>query len=288
MSNVSDVQYANFDAFVKENPSWKEELGVKQRDSATYQRILCIWDERKLCYDEHDDKYYPAIDPETQKPYPVLHHEYYATINTKTGDLYFDCRKRKIMAKHLSLLIGRPIHACVKTLWHASIIAPLACELFKLAKGKQVGKEIVEYTWQEVAKHTWQSLQDIVRTPLYGLAMTATSLAGVLLGCIAPNTLYKTREIAGRLERAMLRIDDIHDEYPRLWLLTPCFNPISNLFKDRGKHMEFSKSAVRHHLIDFAHTRVNNRRSCRTIFNDCGRLLPWNGKAYKSAALPSE
>lgn len=255
-SNFVDVGFSqarqDFTQFQKNDPNWENKLNVYLRDDAIYKRVKITIENTKFKFDN----------------------EYHACINTQTGDLYLDCRKRKIMARHLCLSIARPVHTCIKTLWHASVILPLALEIFQLAKGSQSAKDL--------ANHTLKSLKNIVRTPFYGTAITITHVVGVILGCIRPNTLYKTREIAGRLERNMLEVDDILKGGP--WVLAPCFSPIDHLFFSQPENNNSVTIQDASRLLDiFGRAQIRFRQNRRAIFNDCMFLHPKN-QPYISAA----
>ncbi|MDR3624328.1 MAG: hypothetical protein P4L16_04215 [Chlamydiales bacterium] len=241
-----------FQNFIDTHPNWERSFGVYKRDDDVYKRMICYSDE--LC---------------------GRIHEYHACINTNSGEVYFDCRKRKILAKHITLTFLRPVHTCVKTLWHASIIAPLAVEIFKLLKGTQ--------TIKDLGKNTLRSLADIFRTPAYGIAITITHIVGVILGCISPNTLYKTREIAGKLERYLLRVNTIRGA--GIWVLTECFNPIRNIPGKEGLKSMPKDHEIREMLKDFGASAVWARMTIRILFNDCCLLFPQDQR-YVSAAKP--
>ena len=246
------MSYSSFSDYKVKNPTWENTYGIYQRDALVYKRLVCRWKEND-----------------------ARNHEFHACINTQTGDIYLDCRKRKIFAKHLALAIARPLHTCIKTLWHATLIGPLALEIFKVMQGKQ--------TLKDLGKNTLKSLADIVRTPVYGLAMTITNLVGLILGVVSPNTLYETRAIAGKLEREMLRVDHIF-KADKMWQLSPCFSPIKRfLTKHEGKYVERTREDLDQMLLQFAKSNIKFRRKYPVIFNDCGRLLPAD-KEYISSA----
>lgn len=221
-----------------EYPNWSTIYEVYQRDDPTFRRIPCIWQENV-----------------------ANRHEYHATVNIKTGELYLDCRKRKIFVKHLVLSVLRPLNTCMMTIWHASIIAPLAVEILAVIRGNQ--------SIRDLGINTAESLADIIRTPLYGLAITVVHVAAIILAPISPNSLYKTREIAGKLERKMLRVESIL--HADAWLVVHCFSPVSNISIRRPE--------------TFAKQVISFRRNHSFIFNDCGKILPEN-KTYISAAKP--
>ncbi len=143
-----------------------------------------------------------------------------AIVNIKTGDIYLNDSKILIFCKHLvRLLLLLPIYTAVKTGWHLSIIGPLAYEIFNTYKGLQNKTTCV--------KHVILSLQDIVRTPVYQLAIAITLIFALIIAPFSPTSLYKTREWIGHLDRDLLRIETIHQESP--WLITRCYSPFRNL-----------------------------------------------------------
>lgn len=218
--------------------TWNNFL-VYKRDDSIFQRVILPWTE--------DDQ----LDGDRVED--VLHHEYHACANIKTGDIYLDCRRRKIALKHFTLALFRPIHFTIKTIWHATIVGPLIKESILTFRGKNK---------EPLSCRMIKSCADIFRTPAYGVAMTVTHVVGLLLGCISPNTLYKTREIAGKLEYAFLR-----GKTQDAW--APCFMPIRKI--------------TSYNLSDFGKKNIRFRRNKRAIFNDCCLLLSVE-KAYISAA----
>lgn len=233
----------SFDQFIKLNPNWEKDFNVYQRDDSVYKRIKCIVEKK---------------------------HEYHMCINTKTGEIYFDCRRRKIWAKTLVLTIARPTHTIAKTLWHLSIIAPLAYEVLKVYKKEQ--------TFKDLKLHTFQSFLDIGRTPFYGTVLTVLHISALVMGCIKPNTLYKTRALAGRLERRFLRIEQANQSH---YMLSPCFSPPRNI-----AHFSDNSKDIKTELEKFARAAIRYKQTNRKLFNDCYRLLD-SEKAYISAASKS-
>jgi hypothetical protein len=207
----------DFSTFVSTYPDWETIFNVYTKDSSKYKRIICSWEED--CLDKK------------------IMHEFHATINTTNGDIFLDCSRRKLFAKHIMLIIARPIHIAIKTLWHLSIFGPLTIQIFKLYKGQSSLKELTT--------HTFHSLSDIVRTPLYGLAMTVTYIAGIILGSFCPNSLYYTRDAAGWLERTLLRESKVFKTTP--WALSPCFSPMYNLQSIAERHIIFLENDYKKH-----------------------------------------
>jgi len=254
--NISE-KILRFDEFKRKFPKWESDFNVYQRDDAIYQRIKCE------C---------------TLKS--GITHVYHATINIETGDIYLDCRKRKIFAKHITFSLIRPIHITLKTIWHLTMIGPIFCE-FK--------KDPQKRSFWNVAR----SIEDIVRTPFYGLAMTAVSIGAIIAAAYNPNSLYKSRDIISLLEKKLHRTDELwYVPFPKP--LSPCFSPLGNLAtieKDWArrekngspKKVPQNKKNIKIAMARMASLQVNFRQNTKAAFNDCYHLYP-KDKAYMSAA----
>jgi hypothetical protein len=227
-----------FEKFISRYSDWKTEFNVSVRDHERYQRIRI-----------------EAVGDDQIK------HVYAATIDVQTGGIYLDCRKRKIFAKHVTLAIARPIHTVVKTIWHASIVGPLLLEVGKSAFTEQTA-------WKGV-KNFGHSLADIVRTPYYGLLMTAHHLYGMIETLFSSNSLYESRDRIGALERKLLRVDQITDG--GFWLLSACFSPLANIATAHEKYRAWNTEDG---LEAFALAQVNFRSERRALFNNCYGLHP--------------
>lgn len=199
----------HFTTFVEQNPNWKEQFRVVKRDSERFQRILCA------CKVNGFD------------------HNYWATIDTKTGGIYLDCTRRKIFAKSVALAIVRPIHTVIKTIWHLTIFLPMIesairnYKLYRKETNPAKQEELKSKLFYQFLTDNWHSFADIFRTPVYGFAMTMTYLAGVTAALFNPNALYYTRLAGGTLEYQLLRAKDWREA--GFWKLSPCFSPFKNI-----------------------------------------------------------
>ncbi|MGK5595320.1 MAG: hypothetical protein ACSNEK_08190 [Parachlamydiaceae bacterium] len=266
--------YLNFLIFKENNPDWENEFGIIQRDSAKFKRIICRWKENK----NHV-------------------HIFLATINVETGEVYLDCRRRKILAKHLSLAVTRPIFTLIRLIWHLTIIGPLSVEAMELSKEIKKEKEKKNFQQHELRNHVFKLLSismlrnfvDILRTPMYGAAMTIVSIVALPLGVFNPNSLYTTRAIVGRLERRLLRVNNgITRDSCNLnhKSLSPCFSPIEEMFP-ADLTAPPSKQELKDTFERLAHANVRFRKSSRAIFNDCFHLLK-EDQTYVSAAAKTK
>lgn len=193
-------------------------------------------------------------------------HSYHACINVETSGIFIDCRRRRILAKHITLIVLRPLHTVVKTAWHLSILAPIALEGYRLLKGKTSQDD----AWVSIK----QSCADIVRTPLYGVSMTVVHIAAVVFAGFSPNSLYRTREIAGELEQKLLRT---YRPWKNIWCLNPCFSP-------EYKRVDHDYEQW---LANYAMDQIRHLRTSRNLFQSCGRLLPKNA-IYQSSATAGD
>lgn len=226
-------------------------------ENSKWGRLLCTWHEKK---------------PDGTQ----LHHTYSALLNVKTLEMYIDCRPQKIFAKCLALLFARPVHTFFKTLYHLSL-ADVAYEIFKGANGEQSKRQTLI--------NSAKSLADIIRTPIYGIAMTITNLAGLILGLICSKTLYDTREILGKLEESLN-----WGTRRTLTTLAPCFQPISLLALTNSPplHQEdsiyYSNDSLEVGLSNYARWAIRFRRRKYNCFDQLQGTLEPN-RIYISKAL---
>lgn len=235
------------------------------KETKKWGKIICVWDEVK-----NDGQ--------------NLHHIYSATINLNNGDLYLDCRRRKIWAKCAVLTIGQPIKIAIKTGYHLSMI-PVAKEIFKTLKGKQTKKEL--------CINCAKSLADTVRTPLYGVALTITSLAAMIAIPFRPNLAYDFREAYGKIEQS-LHWGVKHDK----GTLSLCFQPIFNIDSNKSHYamdknyadteypeiLDPESEMLHRRLANYSRSLILFRRNHRNLFNDRMKKLD-SSIAYKSMNL---
>lgn len=194
-------------------------------------------------------------------------------IDLQTGDVYLDCSKRKIWAKCVVLTLGRPLCGLAKTIYHLFAPISIPVEIFRaMSLGREQGKsssEIAAMAWHSVKN----SLADIIRTPLYTIAIIIVTLAGTIIGPFAPHKLYDIRALAGRLE------SDLNRGKQNDWTIAPCFQPIDNLMKIHEEN--YKKTDTRYEddstlqgLNNLARKYVKFMRSNRVPLNNCGMLLP--------------
>jgi len=236
------MQTNSFENFKITNPNYETEIGIYQLDSEKYKRVVIQWKETE-----------------------IINHVYHACISTETGDLYFDCSREKLLAKHFSLVFATPLYTYTKTWWHFFTLGPLIFRIIQWTSGNLSDTELATFL-----EH---SFIDIVRTPLYGIALTITHIAAGILYFFDPNLLYKTREVATYLERSMLRVENIEDA--GAWALSPCLGPFINIGQFQNSE------EVKEKLDNFLQKHISFRRKYRILFNDSLTLLGLN-EAYIS------
>lgn len=220
-------------------------------------RIDCQWIENK--------------NNETQ-----LTHHFFPLINKKTGDIYLDCSKRKIYVKFIVHSILRPVLILGKTLYHTaffiSIPHTIAQTIIQGKKQELAGGKIAKLC----VKNSFKSLADIVRTPLYGVAMEVVSATALIVGPLAPRSLYNLREAIGALVRSL----NWNDKEKYMDDLFICFQPLKHLdhmiTRAEQQDEEDPDDYVKHQLSWFAQGSIEFRREARTPFNDCFRLVDPN------------
>lgn len=227
-------------------------------ENSKWGRIDCQWIEQK----ENDD--------ETK-----LKHHFFPLINKKTGEIYLDCSKRKIYVKFFVHSIIRPVLILGKTLYHTAFFISIPHIIAKtITKGKKnelSGGEIAK----QCLKNSVKSLADIIRTPLYGVAMEVISVTALVVGPLAPRSLYTLREAVGALVRSLNWND--RQEYMNDMFI--CFQPLKNLNRMITRAEEQQKNPVAFiqiQLNNYAQDNIEFRREERALFNDCFKLVDPN------------
>lgn len=276
-----------------DNTDWKKKFEVIETDPiVNFGRIALRWrDEACNCGDEDCG----------QKE--DINHIYASAIDLKSGDIYLDCRPRKLWVKNLIGVALRPIVLIGKTLSHVLFI-PTFIEL-----GKIFSQNKADRNWAEFRNKSWQSIKDIGRTPLYETAMLVLHVVSVIFGAMCPPVLYKIRQVIGRLEIDLNRIDSSKKLYNNVficgegWVLTPCLVPIGNLAQmlypqrdnegnilrdvnDNPILEENTEENIKENLNLKGRKLVEYRQENCEPLNDCGNLYPRN-IPYISKATPS-
>lgn len=190
---------------------------VSRRSDGNYlQRLVIVWNER--------------FEQGTTRQ--RLQHVFAAGIDTK-NQVYIDCKKRLIYAKILLSTLFRPIFGTALTLYSLSMIP-----IFKAIASTCSGK----ITSAEAFHRSVKSLADIVRIPLYEVVMIVVGCAALLIGPLAPSTLYRFRELIGKIERSKC-----YGEFEGGFALTPCFQ--SRQLKQMVNQFGFGEGRLEDHPI---------------------------------------
>ncbi len=216
---------------------------------------------------------------EQNKQGTILKHTYAAAIDRKAWNFYLDDKPAKIYAKCLAQLILRPIHTALKTIYHLSVVAPLLYEISQTRHRRQ--------SKQDGLKNMLKSLADIVRTPLYGLAIKITSAAILMLGPFLPDGMYAGRALLGKIEQ-MANWGKKHAS----WTMAGCFQPFdmsaleAYQFDDCKKDtLYYSDDPLERQLTNFGRRLIHYRRHNFDIFS-CFRLK--DDEAYLSPILAGQ
>lgn len=215
-----------------------------------------------------------------------IEHLYQYNVNLKTGDLYLDCTKAKLVSKCMVYVLIKPFMFAAKTLGHLSGISlavGIYQEVQKIKNEEKDGNKIS--LKDKTVRHLnvlKNELCDIVRTPIYGVALTAIGLVGATVAPFAPKSfIFKVVETIGKIEVLLNRGNKESG-----WILFACFLPIQTINSlntlETGwgswnyKNTEYPNEVTptEKGLINLAGVQINFRRKNRAIFNDCFRLLP--------------
>jgi len=260
------MQPTSFQNWLKSNSIVEEQISHSEGKDFRWARLKTCWEEKKNGLDT------------------TLFHRCAFILDLQTGDVHLDCSKKKIWTKCFALSFARPLVGLVKTAYHVCLPISLPIEIFKaISKGrqeKQSAKDIAGLAWSNVK----MSLVDIVRTPVYTLALTIIAIAAVIIGPFAPRKLYEFRHLEGQLEIDLVRGQD------EFWMIAPCFHSFYNLMDIHKKDKvhddtKYHNDPTMHGCNNITRNYVIRRRSNRLLCNDCGTLLSEN-KAYTSPAFP--
>jgi hypothetical protein len=134
--------------------------------------------------------------------------------NSVTGDAFNSDTRGTIVQKHIGLIVGRPLHALIRTVFELTMI-PFTVSLLR---HNLCGVENIE---------PFRHVEDAYRILGYSARMELISLKIVLLGLFCPiDWLYDDREAYGKLEREMNWGERSNQPYT----LAPCMQRIANIF----------------------------------------------------------
>lgn len=183
-------------------------------------------------------------------------------INRETGDFYEDTTKKKIYVKMLAHTLRRPLFV-LDTLYY--VCFPVAMTIAYRKARKEMEESVKLFSESEIKARCRQAafnaLADIVRTPVYGIAMIVVSATALIVGPLAPKKLYDFREMENQLMRKYYRIPNGHfttpfecflsinniqrqEKYSRRYLDTVYSNPNSKI---ENAMNNYTKAFINHH-----------------------------------------
>lgn len=116
-------------------------------------------------------------------------------------------------------------------------------------------------------------MKNIVRTPLYGLAMTIVNVVALILSPFSPNFLYRSRALIGELETNHLYSNERLNEDS--WAVAECMGPYRNMVSTyNGIFIRDRTETVRKCMLNqFAAKQIEFRTNTRSLLNDFFLLL---------------
>jgi hypothetical protein len=207
--NIADTVSALFSTDEEVRSCLEGQILPRRSDGNYLQRLVIVWNE--------DFRVGVGADAQINK----LQHVFTAGIDTK-NQVYIDCNKRLICLKIVLSTLFRPIVGTAFTLYSLSMIP-----IFKAIASARSG----EITRSEAFDRSVKSLADIVRIPLYEVVLIVVGCAALLIAPFAPSTLYRFRELIGKIERAKC-----YGKFKGSFALAPCFQSreLKQVIKDFG------------------------------------------------------
>ncbi len=253
----------------------EKDLQSKEKGSSNWLRVNCIWEER-------------SEGTQTKK------HTYCLILDNTNGNLYLDVSQKKLVVKFLTLSLIRVFHATLKIFYHIALPISIPIEIFKAYSqaASEAKEKSVSITYSRVAylaiRNVSRSILDIVRTPLYNIAMIFLMLAGIPS---SPNYRYEIMKIVGLMEINLTWANSSDPLHSRIsfWTLAGCLQPMANLQDfgcnpDPSRHPDtkyenqvskgdkFIDLKIRNDLANFARSQIVYLREGKRLFEGCQQL----------------
>ena len=177
------MQTEEFKQWRAENPFIEEIFLYPDGRDFCYGRIIAKWIERKEGKD--------------------LTHICTFAFDFYNGDIFEDGRKRKIWTKCLLLNMGYPLAGFRKTLYHLILPLSIPVEIFRAVQEGIQHNDSPKQIAAKILRNVARNMADIIRTPLYTLALTVVTLSATIIGFFASRKLYTLRALAGRIELSL-------------------------------------------------------------------------------------
>lgn len=178
----------------------------------------------------------------------IIPHNYEAVANCITKKFYINDEKWTfkpfaddpivpIGVKLSFLAVATPVVMLAKTIYHIFFPVSLAYQIYntvKEAKEQEAAKNGKKITTRDLAtriiKVIGKNFLDIVKTPLYAIAMAIVALGSVILSIFKSDMLYHGRAAFGELLMSLN-----WGKKKTIWTIAPCMQPIADLNKDERK-----------------------------------------------------
>lgn len=168
--------------------------------------------------------------------------QFLAVINFKSKKIYIDDEKPILAGKITGLILGTPIlYMIAKTAYHILFPLSLAHQIYRtvedakapfddtLGERKKVEHVETKDLALRIIKVIAKNFLDIIRTPLYSLAMTIVAIATMILAPFNTDLLYEGRALYGDL-----LVSSNWGEKENV-IFPICMMPLADL-SDKGKH----------------------------------------------------
>lgn len=226
-------------------PGLPEDRIIRENPESKWARIVCVWNQQ-VKNEAGDLK--------------IIPHPYEAVINCKNYKVYNDDQKLankfkesdfSLKTKFIILSFITPYEYAIRTIYLAILPLSLGLKIYsiyqKAKKAKANGKEIPTDVLQvKIVKAVAKKLADVIRTPLYGVALTVVALATVILCHFKSDLLYEGRVLYGEIEKSYLWGKKV-----RKFLVesvtkggAPCMQPIANLKRNERKRHYTSEDTI--------------------------------------------
>lgn len=162
-------------------------------EGGPWSRLKCQWSE--------ENSYTRNQETADYQPGKNLEHVYAPIMNKETGEVYDDDSKKKIYAWMAANCLLRPAQITVKTIYHAFLPFSIPHTIYVTVRDGDRSRP-----WKIVGlciRNLVRNILDIGRTPLYGTAMTVTSLAALIYKPTSATQLYKFRATLAHLQQGL-------------------------------------------------------------------------------------
>lgn len=258
---------SGLDRFLQNHPEFTPFISKTEDENSKWTRIIFPWKE---------------IKPDQEN---TLEHIFTPLVNRENCDYYLDCTKKRIYMKFLHHTAYRPFDIVFKTIYHLAIPISIPHIIYKTIQESEDDGLTRGQIAVRCITNSCNSLVDIVRIPLYGVAFTIINIAALVIGPFAPSTLYTFREITGQLIISMYRGNPA--EYRKDF---PCFQPdnlndLNHFGQKTFPDTEYPSDALPYEIGMNNYTRamiVHWRRTYNPCIQLLGKLDP--KKAFVSSS----